>query len=100
MSVADKNTRYYSTPVWATPNFYASVYLILKGAEIVGVEKSKDNSGRSIFIFKDFPQRKELLRQFNFAPEDSPETLIDFRKAIAVIRDLKQKLYQERLANL
>lgn len=90
MSVANKNTRYYST------NFYASVFLILKGAEIVGVEKSEHNPGRSVFVFRDFPQRKELLRQFNFAPEDSPETSIDFRKAVAVIRDLKQKLYQEK----
>ncbi len=77
-------------------NFYASVFLILKGAQIIGIKKSEDNPRQSIFVFREFPQRKEILQQLNFAKEDSPEVLIDFRKAVTAIKSLKNMLYQER----
>lgn len=77
-------------------NFYASVFLILKGAQIIGIKKSDSNPRQSVFVFKDFPQRKEILQQLNFAEDNSPETLIDFRKTVTAIKSLKNMLYQER----
>ncbi len=92
MPMSDTNKNYQCE----LTNFYASVFLILKGAQIISIRKSDDNPRQSVFVFKDFPQRKEILRQFNFAEENSPEVLIDFRKAVTVIRSLKNMLYQER----
>jgi len=91
MSDANKNQNYLSV------NFYASVFLILKGGQIIGIKKSENNSKQFVFIFRDFPQRKELLQQFNFSPENSPDLMVDFRKAVAVIKSLKEKLWQQKL---
>ena len=90
MSNTNKNHEYELT------NFYASVFLILKGAQIISIRRSDSNPRQSIFVFRDFPQRQEILRQFNFAGENSPEVLVDFRKAVTAIRSLKNMLYQER----
>jgi len=90
MSDTHQNHEYLSV------NFYASVFLILKGAQIVGIKRSKNNSRQSIFVFREFPQREKILQQFNFAGENSPEVLVDFRKAVTAIRSLKNMLYQER----
>jgi ribosome-binding ATPase YchF (GTP1/OBG family) len=68
--------------------------LILRGAQIVGIKRLDNNPRQSVFVFRDFPQRKEFLRQFNFSPEDSPETLVDFRRAVAVIRDLGKPAFE------
>jgi hypothetical protein len=80
---------------WKCGSFYTVAFLILKGFDLVGVEPSP-NPKRSVFILKDSPERKELLQSFNFDPENSPSCLVDFRRAVTAIRDLKQKLYQEK----
>lgn len=81
--------------LWRCGSFYTVAFLILKGFDLVGVEPSA-NPKRSIFILKDSPEREGLLQSFNFAPENSSGCLVDFRRAVTVIRDLKQKLYQEK----
>lgn len=79
-------------------SFYTVVFLILKGGlELVGIEPSPTNPNRSVFVLKDSPNRSNLLKELNFAEENSRSVLVDFRKAVAVIKNLKSNLYQEKL---
>lgn len=81
--------------LWRCGSFYTVAFLVLHGFDLIGVEPSS-NPKRSVFILKDSPEREELLQSFNFSPENSPSCLVDFRRAVTVIKDLKQKLYQEK----
>ncbi len=78
-------------------SFYIACFLFSKGLELVNVEKDPENPKRSQFVFKDAPERETLIQSYNFAKEDSPEVMVDFRKAVLAIKTLKDKLYQERL---
>lgn len=84
-----QDDRYYRTT-----SFYESVWLYAKGMELANVDKVTD-AKRAIFVFVDTPERHDLVRAFNYGKEDSPETLVDARKLIAAIRQLKEKLYQD-----
>ncbi|OGM98509.1 MAG: hypothetical protein A2915_00925 [Candidatus Yanofskybacteria bacterium RIFCSPLOWO2_01_FULL_41_34] len=75
-----------------TANFYAACYLFSRGLELVGI--NKDNPQKCEFVFIDIPEREILLAAFNFGKENSPEMMVDFRKAVLAIRTLKDKLYQ------
>ncbi len=75
-----------------TTNFYAACFLFASGMELIGIDKS--NPKKCEFVFKDIPERELLLGTFNFGKENSPELLIDFRKAVLAIKTLKDKLYQ------
>lgn len=86
----DNNQKFKSS------DFYISAFLIAKGVELVGVEKVEGTS-RSAFVFKESPDREQLMRAYNFAKENSEEVMIDFRKVVRVVKDLKTKLYQDRL---
>lgn len=89
----NENKKFYRSS-----SFYTVVFLILKGdLELVGIEPSPTNPNRSIFVLKDSPNRSNLLKELNFAEENSPSVLVDFRKVVAVIKNLKSNLYQERL---
>ncbi|HAP37805.1 hypothetical protein A2574_00655 [Candidatus Shapirobacteria bacterium RIFOXYD1_FULL_38_32] len=81
--------------IWRCGSFYTVAFLILHGFDLVGVEPSS-NPKRSIFVLKDSPERQELLQAFNFAEENSQSVLVDFRRAVSVIKSLKEKLYQEK----
>ena len=79
-------------------SFYTVIFLILKGGfELVGIEPSPTNPNRSVFVLKDSPNRSDLLRELNFAEENSPSVLVDFRRVVTAIKSLKGKLYQEKL---
>jgi len=82
--------------LYRSSSFYAVAFLILHGLELVGVESSPD-SHRSVFVLKDSPDRQKLLQVFNFAEESSPDLLVDFRRVISVVKNLKEKLYQEKV---
>lgn len=77
-------------------SFYTACFLFANGLELVNIEDDPVNPKRSQFIFKDSPKRETLIRNFNFAKEDSPEVKIDPRKFIMAIKQLKDKLYQGR----
>lgn len=78
-----------------TSSFYVAAFLFAKGQTLVNIDKLADpNLKRAQFVFLDSPERELLLHDYNFAQEDSPETLIDFRKAVTAIKTLKDKLYQ------
>ena len=84
---------YQDTRYFRTSNFYAAAFLFAKNQTLVNIDRLADPK-RAQFVFLDSPERELLLHNYSFAQEDSPETLVDFRKAITAIKTLKDKLYQ------
>ncbi len=76
-----------------TSNFYVAAFLFTKGLELVNIDRT--DSRRSEFVFLDTPERERLLQNFNYSSEDSPESMVDVRKFVMAIKQLKDKLYQQ-----
>lgn len=83
----DKDNRYFRIT-----NFYISAFLFAKGLELVNIDRTDPK--HSLFVFLDVPEREILLQNFNYAKEDAPGALVDVRKFITAIKQLKDKLYQ------
>jgi len=77
-------------------SFYTACFLFTKGLELVNLEVDPSYPKRSQFVFRDTPERESLIYNFNFAKEDAPEIVIDPRKFITAIKQLKDKLYQNQ----
>lgn len=77
---------------YSTSNFYCSVFLYVKGLQLVDIDRS--NPQRAQFVFVDTPERERLLRNYNFAENNSPEVVVDARAFEAAIKVLKDRLYQ------
>jgi len=75
-----------------SPSLYISAFLFSKGFTLVNVDKT--NRSKSIFVFLDTPEREQLISQFNYAPDNSLDCLVDVRKFILAVKTLKEKLYQ------
>ncbi len=73
-------------------SFYLAAFLFAQGLELVNIDRS--DARRSQFVFLDTPEREQLLQDFNYSSEDSPESKIDARKFVMAIKMLKDKLYQ------
>ena len=94
INMSHKNLNaYQENRYFRTSSFYAAVFLFAKGQTLVNIDKVTDTK-RAQFIFLDTPERELLLQSFNFAKEDSPEAMVDARKLIMAIKQLKDKLYQ------
>lgn len=78
--------------IFRTTSFYVAVFLFVKGVELINIIPT--DSKRSEFIFKDTPERENLVQTFNFGREDAREVLVDVRKLVTAIKVLKDKLYQ------
>lgn len=89
MSIQNKNEHYFRLT-----SFYVACFLFVNGLELVDIEEDPINPKRLQFVFKDSPEREALIHNFNFAKENSPEVVVDPRKFVAVIKLLKDKLYQ------
>jgi len=89
MDLLNNNDRYFRIT-----SFYAAAFLFVKGMELVNIDRTIPK--RSQFVFLDTPEREVLMQSFNYAPEDSPEVMVDTRKLVTAIKTLKEKLYQER----
>lgn len=76
-------------------SFYVAAFLFSKGLELVNIDKITDPK-RAQFVFRDTPERELWLKSFNFAKENSPETMIDARRFVMAIKMLKDRLYQDK----
>lgn len=85
-----------NTDKYRTTSFYTAVFLILRGYDLLGIEKTDSSSPRSTFVFTETPERASLLGAFYYATKNSPEVMVDFREVVTAIKSLKDKLYQER----
>lgn len=70
-----------------TSDFYLSAFLLCRGLRLVEIDRA--NPRRVGFVFLDTPDRKELVREFDFGEK----ALVDVRKFAATVKDLKNKLY-------
>jgi len=82
------NNKYFRTT-----SFYLASFLFAKGLELVNIDRT--DTKKCAFVFIDTPLRELLVGVFNFGKEDDPEVMVDARKMIAAIRQLKEKLYQK-----
>ena len=92
-AMENQNT-YQNDRYWKTSSFYVACFLFAKDQTLVNIDKVTDVK-RSQFVFLDSPEREQLLQNFNFAKENSPEVMVDARKFVTAIKQLKQGLYQE-----
>lgn len=83
------NQRYFQTS-----SLYTACFLFTKDQTLLNIDKITDPR-RYQFVFLDTPEREMLLQSFNFAQENSPEVMVDARKFVTAIKQLKDKLYQE-----
>lgn len=88
--IFSNKTRYFRTT-----SFYAAAFLFSKGQTLVNIDKTTDIH-RAQFVFLDSPELQQLLQNFNYAKDNSPEVLVDARKFVMAIKMLKDKLYQEK----
>jgi hypothetical protein len=75
-----------------TKNFYLASFLYAKGAVLTNIDRITDPK-RAEFVFAESPSIFVWLEVFNFGKENNPEALIDGRKLIQAIKELKDKLY-------
>lgn len=85
---------YQDDGYFRTSSFYTACFLYAKEQTLVNIDKVSDPR-RAQFVFLDSPEREQLLQSFNFAKDDSPEIMVDARKFITAIKQLKDKLYQQ-----
>jgi len=77
-----------------TTNFYFAVFLYAKGFIITGIDKTT-SSNRAIFAFEDSPNIRIASESFKLAKEGDLEVIVDARKFIQAVKELKDKLYQD-----
>ncbi len=71
-------------------DFYTTVFLIVKGCKLIGIDKS---TGRRFnFILEDKENRPKLLKDFF-----DYQTRVEPRKFISVIKELKSLMYTNTL---
>lgn len=88
--------KYQDGRYFQTSSFYTACFLYAKDQVLVNIDKVTDPR-RAQFVFLDSPERELLLQEFNYAKEDAPGVLVDARKFVTSIKQLKDKLYQEGL---
>lgn len=73
-------------------DFYTTAFLITRGYKLIKIDKS--NSRRFRFVLEDQPGRTKLLEDFfNY------KTLVEPRKFIASIKELKSSMYSDAFPN-
>ncbi len=84
---------YQDDRYFRTNSFYLAAFLFAKGQIIVNIDWVTDPK-RAQFVFSDSPGREELVNQFNFSKENTKPVLVDARKFVVAIKQLKDKMYQ------
>lgn len=93
--MANSNLTTGSDRYFRITGFYPAAFLFSKGMELVNIDKTT-NPKRARFVFRNPERCEELLHLFDFAQEDSQETVVDARKLVSAIKTLKEKLYQNK----
>jgi len=79
---------------YRTKHFYWACFLYAKDLEIVGINKENGNRDAE-FVFLKNTEIEIWQEIFNFGKEGSFEMLVDSRKFIKAIKELKEKLYSD-----
>ena len=73
-----------------TSNLNLATFLTVKDFTLL---KILNGSKRKTFIFEDTPELRELVRVFNFGKDNDPELMVDGRKVLGALREMKTRLY-------
>lgn len=73
-----------------TTSLNLTTFLVVKGFNLI---KILNGSKRKTFVFKDSSELRELVQLFHFGSDNDPSIMIDGRKMLQVLRDIKTKLY-------
>jgi len=76
---------------YSTTNFYLGAFLIARGVQLVGLNRTGDFTRRD-FVFVDSPAREKLVNEYNF----NQQTEIGVRDFVAAIRQLKSLLHEPK----
>jgi len=75
---------------YKTNNLNLATFLCVKDFKLLDIE---NGSKRKTFIFEHSDQLSEMVRIFHFGEPDDPRLLVDVRKILQILRELKTKLY-------
>lgn len=65
-------------------------FLLAKGCRLLDIDRE---GWQSVFIFEDTPELLRLVDSYLYAKENNEDVMVDARKLISVIKDLKMKIY-------
>ena len=80
--------RYYRTS-----SFNIATFLFAKGCELVNIDRLSHEK-RATFVFINSPEIEQLVYDFSFGKEDKENLMVDVRKIVYAIKQVKEKLYQ------
>lgn len=90
----NKDEKYYENKQVSLDSFYTAAFLLAKGFRFSLIDYT--NPKRAQFVFQDHSDIDGLIHSYNFAPENSPEVMIDARKFVTAVKALKEGLWRER----
>ena len=76
---------------YQTDNFYLATFLISKEIQLINIDRT--NPKHCFFIFKPNPRIESLVHSFSFAIQNSKDVMIDARRLIDAVKNLKNNLY-------
>ena len=73
-----------------TSNLNLATFLTVKDFTLI---KILNGSKRKTFVFEDSSELRELVRLFSFGKDDDPELMVNGRKILSALREMKTRLY-------
>lgn len=73
-----------------TTSLNLTTFLVVKDYNLI---KILNGSKRKTFVFKDSSELRELVRIFHFGGDNDPGLMVNSRKILQTLRDIKSKLY-------
>ena len=76
---------------YITNNLYLSCFILCKKYPLIDIEKG--GGGKSNFVFLNDGTLEGIVKDYDFALENSPEVMVDVRSFVSAIKQMKEKLY-------
>ena len=86
-----KNKNKDSNQNYQTDNFYLATFLISKEIQLINIDRT--NPKHCFFIFKADPQIESLVHSFSFDIQNAKGVMVDARRLIDAVKNLKSNLY-------
>jgi len=76
--------------IFKTSNLNLATFLVVKNFKLI---KILNGSKRKTFVFIDSPKLQKMVWVFNFGEDNDDNLMVDGRKILQTLRDMKTKLY-------
>jgi len=73
-----------------TTSLNLTTFLVVKDYNLI---KILNDSKRKTFVFKNSPELRKLVQLFHFGDDNDSDLMVDGRKILQALRDIKTKLY-------